>query len=338
MDFTLSEEQVMLRDTVRRFLRDQEGGVGAGRRAIDQQAWQHLAELGVISFLLPTSAGGLGGRPQDAAIVAEEFGRALAITPLSEGILGATNLIARFGSPEQIDRLVTPVITGDSCMALAMGQVDQVGNGRISGSCQFARWAPSAHALVVLTREAAFVVTKDSAGLTFETSTLIDGTPAATVTFQSVAAECIELPTGTTELVQAEAQLGYAAEMLGAMELLYGQTVDYARQREQFGKPIGSFQVIQHKLARMFVLLEQSRSILLKAGLRDIDDPAFVSGVVTAKAYLADAAQRLAEEAVQIHGGIGITEEAVVGRGLRRITVLTRLFGTAEEARLQLAL
>lgn len=336
MDFTLSDEQVMLRDTVRRFLRDHESGAGAGRGAIDNHAWQQLAELGVIAFLLPASAGGLGGRPQDAAIVAEEFGRALTITPLSEGILAATNLVARFGSPEQIDRLVTPIMSGQSYMALATGEVEQDSEGRVSGSYHCVRWAPTAHALVVLSDNAAFVLDLGNEELAIETSILVDGTPAGTVKFNCVAAERIDLPGDAIAVTQASAQLGYASEMLGAMELLYGQTLDYARQREQFGSPIGRFQVIQHKLARMFVQLEQSRSMLLKAGVRDIDDPAFCSGVVAAKAYIADVAQRLAEDAVQIHGGIGITEEAVVGRGLRRITVLARLFGTAEEARLNL--
>src|SRR3954468_1535779 len=115
------------------------------------------------------------------------------------------------------------------------------------------------------------------------------------------------LPAGAGAASLATAQLCYVAEMVGAMALLYEQTVDYARQRRQFGAAIGSFQVVQHKLARMFVALEQARSLLLKAGLADRDEAGFERGVIAAKAYVAEAAQRLAEEAVQLHGGMGVT-------------------------------
>jgi len=123
--------------------------------------------------------------------------------------------------------------------------------------------------------------------------------------------------------------------MVGAMGTLLDLTVDYAQQRRQFGKPIGSFQVIQHRCARLYTLLEQSRSMLLRAAL--VADGERPAAVTAAKAYVCDAALKLAEDAVQFHGGMGVTDELAVGRGLRRVLLLSRLFGGAMAARRALA-
>jgi alkylation response protein AidB-like acyl-CoA dehydrogenase len=207
----------------------------------------------------------------------------------------------------------------------------------LNGRCDFVRWAVGADALVVLAGDSLHVVAADAPGLTIKPAQLADGSFAGMVMFDGGEAESIALPAAAAAASLATVQLCYVAEMVGAMALLYEQTADYARQRRQFGAAIGSFQAVQHKLARMFVALEQARSLLLKAGLADRDAAGFERGVIATKAYVAEAAQRLAEDAVQLHGGMGVTDELAIGRGLRRVMLLARLFGGAGEARARLA-
>jgi alkylation response protein AidB-like acyl-CoA dehydrogenase len=331
-----SEEQVMLRDTVARFLADRGEAAAIGAAPMPSADWRAMAGLGVFDFLMPERAGGMAGGSDDAMIVAETLGRGLAITPFGEGIIGAADLVARYGDDALVQRFVAPAMAGDATLALAVGPVREHA-GRISGSLDFVRWVPQTSALVVLDGDTAHVATLGTEATALVPRRLADGTPAACVTLTDCEAARIALPPGTAETALAMVELVHAAEMTGAMALLYAQTADYAATRRQFGAAIGTFQAVQHKLARMFAALEQSRSLTIKAAATGRNDPAFVRAARSAKAYVADAAQRLAEDAVQLHGGIGVTDELPVGRGLRRVMVLGRLFGGAADARTGLA-
>jgi alkylation response protein AidB-like acyl-CoA dehydrogenase len=209
--------------------------------------------------------------------------------------------------------------------------------GRISGVFDFVRWAPLASALVVLDEDAAYVVALGTEAVALTPRRLVDGTPAACVRLTDCEAARIALPPGAGDTILATVELVHAAELTGVMALLYAQTADYAATRRQFGAAIGTFQAVQHKLARMFVALEQARSLTIKAAAVGCEDPGFIRAARSARAYAAEAAQYLAEEAVQLHGGIGVTDELPVGRGLRRVMVLARLFGGAADARARLA-
>ncbi len=331
-----SEEQVMLRDTVARFLADRGEAAAIGAAPMPVADWRAMAGLGVFDFLMPERAGGMGGGSDDAMVVAEVLGRGLAITPLGEGVVGAADLVARHGDDMLVQRFVAPAMAGGATLALAVGPVRDHAGG-ISGSFDFVRWAPQASALVVLDGNIAHVATLGTGAAALAPRRLADGTPAACVTLTDCEAARIALPPGAAETIRAMVELVHAAEMTGAMALLYAQTADYTAARRQFGAAIGTFQAVQHKLARMFVALEQSRSLTIKAAATGRDDPGFVRAARSAKAYVADAAQRLAEDAVQLHGGIGVTDELPVGRGLRRVMVLGRLFGSAADARTRLA-
>lgn len=331
-----SEEQVMLRDTVARFLADRGEAAAIGAAPMPTADWRAMAELGLFGFLMPERAGGMGGASDDAMIVAEALGRGLAITPLGEGVLGAASVIAHHGDDPLIQRFVAPAMGGEAILALAAGSVREEA-GRISSAFDFVRWAPQASALVVLSDDAAYVVTLGTEGAVLTPRRLADGTPAACITLADCEAMRIALPPGAIETTLAMIDLTHAAEMIGAMALLREQTADYAATRRQFGAAIGTFQAVQHKLARMFVALEQARSLTIKAAAIGREDAGFVRAARSAKAYVAEAAQYLAEEAVQLHGGIGVTDELSVGRGLRRIMVLARLFGGAADARAKLA-
>lgn len=331
-----SEEQVLLRDTVSRFLADRTDAASLGAGPMPLADWRGLAELGVLASLVAERGGGMGGGADDAMIVAQALGRALAITPLGEGVIGAGDLIARHGDPAAIERFVAPLLAGEAMLALATGSVRE-GAGGMSGRFDFVRSAPRAAAIVVLAGDMAYIVTTDTDGLAMTPHRLADGSMAATVTLSDVSATTIPLPAGAADTALAMIDLAHAAEMVGAMALLCALTADHVATRRQFGVEIGTFQAVQHKRARMFVALEQARSLAIKAAAMGRDDPAFVRAACSAKAYAADAAQRLAEEAVQLHGGIGVTDELAVGRGLRRVMVLARLFGGAAQARAKLA-
>lgn len=341
MELRQSEEQVLLQDMVRRFLVDLGAPGSMGRAPIAPAAWQALAELGLLGFLLPERAGGMGGGVQDAMIVAEELGRGLAVTPLAESVLLCADLIARHGSAAQIDLWVRPIMDGHSLMAFAIGDAltarPQDGGWRVDGIAPFVRDGATADALLIIARHGGqtllLAAQADASGIERTPFRLADATDAAQLRFEGVALgpdAAVGLPDGTLDAAIARAQIAILAEMIGIMTMLHEATLDYIRQRHQFGVPIASFQVIQHRAARMFISLEQSRSLLLKAALAQGDETIATMG---AKAYIADAALRLAQDATQLHGGIGVMEELPVGRGHRRILVLARLFGDAATAR-----
>jgi alkylation response protein AidB-like acyl-CoA dehydrogenase len=331
-----SEEQAMLRETVARFLADRGEAAAIGAAPMLAADWRAMAELGLFAFLLPERAGGMGGGSDDAMIVAEALGKALAVTSFGEAVLGAADVIARHGGDMLVQRFVAPAMAGETILALAVGSVREDA-GRVSGVFDFVRWAPQASALVVLGDDAAYLVTLGANTAALIPRRLADGTPAACVTLTDCEAARIALPPGAAETTLAMVDLAHAAEMIGVMALLYAQTADYVATRRQFGAAIGTFQAVQHKLARMFVALEQARSLTIKAAATGREDAGFVRAARSAKAYVADAAQHLAEDAVQLHGGIGVTDELPVGRGLRRVMVLARLFGAATDARETLA-
>ena len=334
MDLAPSDEQVMLRDMVRRFLHDRLDATTMGKGPMAEADWRALGELGLFAFLLPERAGGMGGGAQDVMIVAEELGRSLAITPLAESVLLCAGLIAQHGTQAQIDRWIEPLLSGDAVLGFAQGGSIDV--DVVSGNVGLVRDGMAADAFVAATRGGAIaLVPADAAGVSRSPVRMVDGSIAAQVTFESVACETIEVSAEDQGEAKSLAELAVVAELVGAMSRLLDLTVDYVKQRKQFGKAVASFQVIQHRCARMYLALEQSRSLLVKAALTEGSAAAVAR--TSARAFVADAALRLAEDCVQLHGGMGVTEELAVGRGLRRVLLLSKLFGGSASARAALA-
>jgi len=334
VNFGPSSEQAMLRNLVRRFLADRQDGATMGHGPIALADWAALGELGLFAFLLPECAGGLGGGLADAAIVAEELGRGLAVTPLAESLLLAARLIANHGTLDQIARWVEPVARGEIVLGFAQGgRAQRDGEGwTIDGTIDLVRDGMAASAILVLAPGAPpLLVDTASPSLARMPVRLVDGSHAAQLRFEGVTGEPIDASPADVADAMAWAELAIVAEMVGAMAVLLDTTVDYVKQRRQFGVPIGSFQAVQHRCARLFILLEQSRSMLLRAVLEG--ERECREALLGAKAYVADAALKLAEDAVQLHGGMGVTDETLVGRGLRRVLLLSRLFGGASAAR-----
>jgi len=327
MDLAPSDEQAMVRDMVRRFLADRYDATSMAKGPMSPADWQALGELGVFALLLPETAGGMGGGAAEVMIVAEEMGRALAITPLAESVVLCGRIVG--GS-----RWAEPLMQGTARLAFARGGV--LAEGRLSGRLGIVRDGAAAAAFVVMPEDgSAVLVTADAPGIVRSPVRLVDGSMAAELRLENVPVE--PLPVSPAELAVAMglAELAIVAELVGAMATLLDLTVDYVRQRHQFGKAIGSFQVVQHRCARLYILLEQSRSLLLKAA--SVDEAERERAVTAAKAYVCDAALRLAEDAVQLHGGMGVTDELAVARGLRRVLLLSRLHGGGIAARGALA-
>jgi len=349
MNLEPSAEQVLLRDMVRRFLADHRPPAGPGHASTPDEEWGALGELGVLSLLAPEAAGGLGGGPQEIAILAEEMGRALAMTPLAESIVLCAGLIADGGSGDQRAAWIEPLLSGERLVAYAgSGEgygalaIAPSGDGWVlNGERRQVRRGGDAAALIVEPDAAGaglLLVEPSASGLSVLPYRTADGEMAALVRFEGVQVRPSDRLAVTAEQhgrALALAKLAVVAEMVGLMDTLYAATVDYVKQRRQFGVPIASFQVIQHRVARLFILLEQSRSMLLRAV--GSDDARRGRTVAEAFAYVADAALRLAQDATQLHGGMGVTDELDVGRGHRRLLVLSHLFGGAITARAALA-
>ncbi|AOR80215.1 acyl-CoA dehydrogenase family protein [Novosphingobium resinovorum] len=334
MKLTLTEEQAMMRDTVRRFLGDRFDAVTMAKEPMSREDWLALGELGLFAFLLPERAGGMGAGPVEVMLVSEELGRSMAITPLANSVLHCAALVADHGTQAQIERWVEPVARGEQVMAYAIGGT--VRDGRLNGDAGLVRDGMEAAAFVVAAENGVMaLVAADGPGVIRSAIRLIDGSMAAALRFEDAA--CDVIGTDPRQIAEAGylAELSIVAEMVGAMGALLDLTVEYVGQRKQFGAPIGSFQAIQHRCARLFVLLEQSRSMLLRAALAEPDLRG--EALRAAQAYVATAALRLAEDAVQLHGGMGVTEELAVGRGLRRVLLLSRLSDVASRSGHKLA-
>lgn len=343
-----TEEQALLRGMVSRFLADRVPPEVAGRSSLPLADWRALGDLGVLALAVPEAAGGLGGGPGEIAIVAEAFGRAAAMGPLAECAVLCACLIADGGDQAPASKWIGAITSGQAIVAYAgpgegLGDltVQRAGEGWIlNGERRLVRHGASADAFIVAldTSSDLLLVEATTPGVTALPYALADGEQAALVRFDAVEVACdarlLINPTRRRQII-AMAQLAITAEMVGLMQTLYEATVDYVRHRRQFGVAIGSFQVIQHRVARLFILLEQSRSLLLRAV--SADDDAFATAVTEAFAYVADAALRLAQDATQLHGGMGVTEDLLAGRGHRRLLVLSHLFGGAIAARAELA-
>lgn len=344
-----NEEQALLRDMVVRFLADHVGAEQAARESLPMEQWRALGELGVLALTTPEAAGGLGGGPMEAALIGEALGAAAALTPMADVAILSARLLAAAADHPQAENLLAKIMSGEALVAYAKAGDDQ---GRltirstesgwvISGDLVQVRYGDQAVAYVIDAGEIGpglLLAEAGVAGLTVRPYRLADGERAARLIFDDVKLDRsahLVVSTKAHKFALALAQLSLIAEMIGLMQTLYDATIEFVRDRRQFGVPIGSFQVVQHRAARLFILLEQSRSMLARAV--HASPEAFLHRVLEARAYVSDAALRLAQDATQLHGGMGVTDELLVGRGHRRLLVLSHLFGGAVGARGALA-
>ena len=360
MDFDYTQEQQLLRDSVARFVREQYAfdarrGIVASARGFSSQHWKLFADLGWLALPVAEDDGGLGAGLTELAILFEQFGKGLVVEPYLASIVLGAGLVAELGNPAQREAMLPAIMAGDMQLALAFAEpASRYGLARIattagrrgegwslSGHKCVALNAPNADAILVSARAAdggigVFRVAPDSAGLALHGYATIDGSRAADVTLDAV-----QLPAdallGTTAAgpgalarVIDRATLCVCAEAVGAMDALLWKTVEYTKTRRQFGVAIASFQALQHRMAEMFIELEQSRSILMMALMAAEAGEALARPVSAAKARIGRAARRIGQEAIQLHGGIGVTDELDVGHYFKRLTAIEALFGNTD--------
>ena len=362
MNFEYSDEQQQLADSLRKYLAQAYGF--EQRKAILQsaagssaQAWATFAEMGLTAIALPEADGGFGGGAVELMPVMEACGEALVVEPLLDHVGLAARLLARAGSEAQRAALLPAAIDGSSVLTLAYlepGQryelVPQTTTARAEGSGWVLNGAkcvvvgaPLAARLLVSARTgdgvSLFVIDPRAAGVTLNPYRTVDGQRAADLRFAGVrlgadallgrAGEALPLLDEAVDFATAL----QCADAIGAMQYANETTLDYLKTRKQFGVPIASFQALQHRMVEMFIHTEQARSMaILAASKVDAGVPAAerqraVSG---AKIKIADAARHVSQEAVQLHGGMGMTEELKISHTFRRLTTIGQRFGDAD--------
>lgn len=352
MNFDLSGEQSLLRESVGgylarhyRFDARRAAASGAGWRP---EIWRAFAdELGLFGAALPESVGGFGGGVVETMVISEQFGRALVLEPYLESVVLATALLGADGPAD----LLSGVIDGSVIVAPALYEqgarfnlariatraTAQGDDTVLDGTKLAVVAAPIATHYLVSALEgdaiSLFLMPADASGIERRDYALIDGHLASDVSFARTPALRIGTPGAALPGIERAVDIATAAlcaEAVGVMEAMLATTVDYARQREQFGVAIATFQVLQHRMVDMMTHMERARSLMLMATLSlDLPDGERRKAVSAAKAYVCKALKVVGEAAIQIHGGIGTTEEIAVSHYFKRATVIQSQFGTA---------
>jgi pimeloyl-CoA dehydrogenase small subunit len=364
VDFDLSDEQRLLKDSVDRFLANRYGFEQRKRAMAEPEGWSRevwgqLAELGLLGLPFPEDAGGFGGGPVEVGIVMEAFGRALVVEPYFAGIVLAGGVLRRAASPEQLAELVPQVADGSLLLAYAQAErqarwslndvatrAERDGDGwRITGNKSLVLHGDSADTLIVSARTAGgereregiglFLVDATGSGVTRRGYPTQDGHRAAEIEFDNARGTVLGDPAAALphmEAAQDEAIAALCAEAVGCMDAMQALTVDYLKTRTQFGRPIGINQALQHRAVDMLMELEQARSMSLLAAMMagEEDQAERDRAIHAAKVQIGRSGRHVGQEAVQLHGGIGVTMEYSVGHYFKRVTVIERQMGDTE--------
>jgi alkylation response protein AidB-like acyl-CoA dehydrogenase len=351
LDLEFTAEQDALRAGARDLL-DGECPPSAVRDLADngrmpEKLWPAQVAAGWTALALPEDVGGLGLGAVEVAIVAEEAGRAVAPGPWLASVTQYAAVVAATSSGEQLERLVTPILEGTATAAFAFAE-DPTGNpptpprveahdGRLNGTKRVVVDGATADSVVVVAINGLFVVTKDN--FRAEPVNTVDRTrPWATLHFDNAPAEQIETGPEAIEHGIQLAVVALAAETLGTCAAILDRTVEYAKQREQFGVPIGSFQAVKHKLANDYLAVERARAAVYFAALTiDEDDERRRLATAMAKIAAGDCERRVVEDAIQTHGGIGYTWEHDLQMWAKRAKANGALLGTTAWHRARLA-
>jgi alkylation response protein AidB-like acyl-CoA dehydrogenase len=365
MDFNLNTEQELLRDGLRKFLAtryDLEKSRAAAKTGAGWQPdiWRGFAdELGILGAALPEEVGGIGGGPVEVMVIAEALGHSLVVEPYVDTVVVAGGLLRRAGG----DALLEKIVAGTAVVALAAAEptsgdrwedvstvAERDGDGWVlRGSKIVVASAPLATHLLITARTSGkgaeaegvslFLVERESAtaGIEIHDYRTVDDRRASDLVFDG-----LRLPGGALLGEEGKAGPSIAAarddgaaavcsEAVGCMRKVLADTVDFCKQRRQFGQPIGSFQVLQHRMVDMYMELEQSVGAVYLAVLHLDSDPTIRARAVSAaKATIGRAARFIGQQAVQLHGGMGMTEELAIGHYFKRLTAIQYEFGSTD--------
>jgi len=366
MDFTLSDEQKLLKDSVDRLIADKYS-LDARRVLVSsedgfgRENWQTFADLGWLAIPFSEADGGLGGSAVEIMVLMEAFGRGLVVEPYLSTILTSASLIEALGDKEQKSAILPGVIEGKKLLAFAHAEpqarftlsdiatgATTKGNGySISGKKAVVFGGDSADQLIVSARVSGeqrdeegislFLIDADAKGLVRRSYRTVDGLRAADVSLKDVQVGPRALlgkagdAFATIENVIDKATAAVCAEAVGAMDVLHEQTLEYLKTREQFGVTLGKFQALQHRSVDMFIACQEARTMTYLATL-SLDKPRNerIRAVSAAKSYIGRAGRLVGQEAVQLHGGMGMTDELAIGHYFKRLTMIDTLFGNMD--------
>lgn len=354
MDFEFTQDQGMLRDTVRKWAaRDyafdrhraivREGGFSA-------QAWRELTDLGLLGMAVPEAHGGLGLGPVDAMVVMEELGRGLVLEPYAHVALVATSLL-RDHAGDAVKQAVLPGIA-DGSLKVVLAHVEH--NARyvlthieadanpagqqwtVSGTKSVVPLGDQADAFIVPAQDddggtALFLIERSASGVSTRGYQMQDGARAAEVSFKDAPATLLVSQVHGQAALERAVDIGIAAvcaEAVGAMDALFAMTIDYMNTRKQFGVPIGSFQALRHRVADVKMQLELARSMSYFASLKLGEDAATRRHALSAaKVQIGNSLRFVGQQCIQLHGGIGVTDEYAAGHYFKRLTCIEMSFG-----------
>jgi len=357
MNFSLTEDQRMLVESAATFARKQSPVTRMRKLREDSigwspDVWRQMGELGWLGLPFPEAVGGIGGDFLDLALVLEQLGATLVPEPIVASLVAGMAIVAA-GDAAQQRSFLTPMVAGQSTLALAWAEAEsrydparvatratRTGAGyKLVGAKGFVLDGHAAAELVVSARDgdavALFVVDARSPGVKLRPIKMLDGRRGAMIELDAVVPADRRLGGDGVAALTYALDVGAAAacaEGVGIMRAVLAMTTEYLRTREQFGVKIGSFQVLQHRAVDMFIETELAYSAALAAAIRiDGDDLAErAAAVATAKVQLAESGRYVTQQAIQLHGGIGITDEHDVGLYLKRMLALNATFGDAE--------
>jgi len=365
MDFSFTEEQSMLRDTVASYLADHYS-FDQRRALLGQEpgwspaVWKAFAEeLGILGAPFSEDLGGLGGGPVENMIVMQEMGRSLVVEPYLGTVVIGGGFLKHSGHPDA-EALIGQIIAGEAIFAFAYAEpqarynlADLKTTAKKDGGAYVLNGAkavviggPYATHLIVTARTdggqrdaqgvSVFIVPANAPGVTRRDYPTVDGFRASEIAFENVklGAGALVGPEGQAlpliEKVVDEAVAATCAEACGVLSKLHEGTLDYTRQRKQFGQPISAFQVLQHRMVDMFIQVEQSISMTYMATIKLADDRQRSKAVSAAKVQIGKACKFVGQNAIQLHGGMGMTDEMAIGHYYKRATMIEAAFGSTD--------
>ncbi|CDZ39724.1 Pimeloyl-CoA dehydrogenase [Neorhizobium galegae bv. officinalis] len=361
MDLNYSDEQLLLKESAERFLKDRydfekRNKIIASETGFDAGFWSEMADLGWLALPFAEENSGLGGSAVEISLVMEAIGRALVVEPYLASVILAGGLVEKLGSEEEKAEILGGLIAGTSRPALAhaerqsgfgLGNIAasarKNGDGyAISGEKPLVPGGPFADIFLVSAKldgsVKLFVVPADAAGLTRTEVRLVDGSRASDLVLDNVslpASALLDAKADTLCEIEAaydRANAALASEAVGIMDALMGATVAHTKERVQFGKPLAAFQALQHRMAEMAVKCQEARGSALLATLSvDAPRPMRIRGVSGARAKIGKVSRSVAQEAIQLHGAMGFSEEMPIGAWFRRLYAIENTFGTTAD-------
>jgi alkylation response protein AidB-like acyl-CoA dehydrogenase len=366
MDFTFNEEQSLIQDQVNQFVQKEydwetRQSLSNSELGFGEDNWKKFAELGWLGISVSEDSGGFGGSAIESMLIMEAFGKGLVVEPFLETVIMAGGLIDDHGSDQQKSSFLEPAIAGEMHLALAYAEPqsrfnlsDVVTEAKadednfiINGYKSVVMNGPSADQIIVSARTSGtqldengislFIIDANASGLDKTNYKTVDGRRASDLTFENVSVSKENLigdqDKGFEILDSAidKAILAISAEAVGAMEVLYKTTVEYTKTREQFGTAIGKFQVLQHRMVDMFMEYEQCKSLLYMATMRHEEKAEDAKKAISGLKYqVGKAGKFIGQQAVQLHGGMGVTDELNVGHYFKRLTTVGTIFGNTD--------